>query len=80
MKHGLKFNSSKFSADIILMRSNAGLSVRAASNQIGISAASLSRVENGKLPDLLTFASIGKWMGCKNLESYFYEPLRLEHV
>lgn len=37
--------------------------VRAAAKEIGISSATLSRIENGQLPDLATFAQICKWLG-----------------
>jgi DNA-binding Xre family transcriptional regulator len=36
--------------------------VREAALEIGISSATLSRVENGKLPDLQTFSKICKWL------------------
>lgn len=39
------------------------LGVRAAAREVGISPATLSRVENGNLPDLETFAAICKWLG-----------------
>lgn len=39
------------------------LGVRAAAKEIGISPATLSRVENGHVPDLSTFAEICKWLG-----------------
>lgn len=37
--------------------------VRAAAKEIGISSATLSRVENGHIPDLATFAAICRWLG-----------------
>jgi transcriptional regulator with XRE-family HTH domain len=37
--------------------------VRTAAKEIGISAATLSRVERGFLPDLETFRKICKWLG-----------------
>lgn len=37
--------------------------VRASAKQIGISPATLSRVERGYLPDLETFGKICKWLG-----------------
>lgn len=37
--------------------------VRAAAREIGISPATLSRVENGHLPDLENFRRICKWLG-----------------
>jgi transcriptional regulator with XRE-family HTH domain len=36
--------------------------VRAAAADVGISSATLSRVENGHMPDLETFAKICKWL------------------
>jgi transcriptional regulator with XRE-family HTH domain len=48
--------------------------IRDVAREIGISPATLSRVENGKLPDLDTFSKVCKWLridpgevlGCKN--------------
>ena len=37
--------------------------VREAAKQIGISPSTLSRVENGKQPDLATFQKLCQWMG-----------------
>ncbi|MBY6049880.1 helix-turn-helix domain-containing protein [Vannielia litorea] len=37
--------------------------VRAAAAEIGVSPATLSRVENGHVPDLATFAKICEWLG-----------------
>ncbi len=37
--------------------------LRAAAKEIGISAATLSRIENGHVPDLTTFAAICDWLG-----------------
>ena len=36
--------------------------IREASKEIGISSATLSRIENGKLPDLESFSKICKWL------------------
>lgn len=36
--------------------------IRAAAADVGISQATLSRVENGHMPDLATFAKICKWL------------------
>ena len=38
------------------------LVVRAAANEIGISPSTLSRIENGHVPDLATFAAICRWL------------------
>src|SRR5713226_1793442 len=36
--------------------------IREVAREIGVSAATLSRVERGKIPDLLTFQKICKWL------------------
>jgi transcriptional regulator with XRE-family HTH domain len=46
---------------IVAKRGSRG--VRAAAADVGISSATLSRVENGHMPDLETFAKICKWLG-----------------
>ena len=46
-----------------LVRERRGaLGVRAAASEIGVSAATLSRVENGKQPDLVTFERLCRWL------------------
>lgn len=58
-----------------LVREKRGVKgIREVATEIGISYATLSRVENGKLPDLQTFSKIctwleldpGKILGCRN--------------
>lgn len=39
------------------------LSMDVCAKRIGISKATLSRVENGNMPDLLTYFKIVKWLG-----------------
>ena len=39
------------------------LSIRDAAADLGISPATLSRIENGKNPDIFTFAKLCRWMG-----------------
>ena len=39
-----------------------GIGLRATASDIGISAPTLSRIENGKLPDLDTYSKICKWL------------------
>ena len=39
-----------------------GRGVRAAAAEVGVSSATLSRVENGHMPDLETFAKICRWL------------------
>lgn len=38
------------------------IGVRAAADEVGVSSATLSRVENGNVPDLETFAKICRWL------------------
>lgn len=45
---------------IVTRRGSKG--VRAAAAEVGVGAATLSRVENGQMPDLQTFAKICKWL------------------
>jgi transcriptional regulator with XRE-family HTH domain len=46
-----------------LVREKRGISgVRAAAAEVEISAATFSRIENGHMPDLETFAKICKWL------------------
>jgi transcriptional regulator with XRE-family HTH domain len=47
----------------MVVRRRGALGVRAAAKDIGISPATLSRVENGHVPDLATFAAICRWLG-----------------
>lgn len=41
----------------------AGKGIREAAKEIGVSPATLSRVENGKIPDLETFGKVCSWIG-----------------
>lgn len=41
----------------------AGKGIREAAKEVGVSSATLSRVENGKVPDLETFGKICQWLG-----------------
>lgn len=47
----------------LLRERRAGRGVREVATEIGISPATLSRVEAGKLPDLLTFRKLCTWLG-----------------
>lgn len=40
----------------------AGKGIREAAREIGVSPATLSRIENGKIPDLETFGKICEWL------------------
>jgi transcriptional regulator with XRE-family HTH domain len=46
----------------LLMERRGGRGVREIAKEIGVSPATLSRVEGGKLPDLLTFQKICAWL------------------
>lgn len=46
----------------LIVEKRGGQGVRAAAKEIGISAATLSRVENGHLPDLQNFQLICQWL------------------
>lgn len=41
----------------------AGQGIRDTAREVGVSPATLSRVENGKVPDLETFSKICRWLG-----------------
>lgn len=75
MKSKLKFNAYKFSWDVAAYRTDANQSLRQAAAEIGISFAALNRIENGKVPDVVSFATVCKWMGGKQMDEYFFEPL-----
>ncbi len=47
----------------LILKKREQMGVREAAKQIGISAATLSRVENGHLPDLENFRLICQWLG-----------------
>ncbi len=40
-----------------------GVSMEVCSKQIGVSKPTLSRIENGNMPDLITFFKIIRWLG-----------------
>jgi transcriptional regulator with XRE-family HTH domain len=46
----------------LVVAKRGGRGVRAAASDVGISPATLSRVENGHMPDLETFAKICRWL------------------
>ncbi len=53
--------------------------IRAAANEIGISHPTLSRIENGHVPDLEKFSLICKWLG-ENPSRFLGEQLVSEDV
>src|SRR5438445_13422980 len=48
---------------ILAKRNASGLGIRAAAKEVGISHATLARVEKGFLPDLENYEKIRKWLG-----------------
>lgn len=46
-----------------IQQRRAGKGVRETAKEVGVSPATLSRVENGKVPDLDTFSKICAWLG-----------------
>lgn len=64
IKCGVFYDSESLKKDLRLKRIiELELSMDACSKSIGISKSTLSRVENGNMPDLLTFFKIIKWLG-----------------
>ena len=48
--------------------------MRSAASDVGVSPATLSRVENGKPPDLSTFERLCRWLGLSPTEFLDVEP------
>lgn len=46
----------------LIVARRGGQGIRAAAQEVGISPATLSRIENGNMPDLETFAKICRWL------------------
>jgi len=71
-------DTAKLAAALRDKRSRESLGVRAAADQVGgVSASTLSRVEQGNLPDVDTFLRLCRWLGLP--PSYFaVEPLPTE--
>ncbi len=65
-----QFNSSQFAADINYMRQKDHLSLRDLAEMIDVSATTLSRLEGGHLPYLLTYAKICMYLEC-DMNKYF---------
>jgi transcriptional regulator with XRE-family HTH domain len=63
------FNNKKFAKDLKSIRQDLGVGVRGLKG-LNVSHSTISRLENGKLPDILTYAKICRWME-KPLETYF---------
>jgi len=52
----------------------AGMGIRQAAMEAKVSPATLSRVENGKVPDLETFSKICQWLGEDPAEFLGFKP------
>lgn len=62
----MEFKNSTFKKDIYLKRAiENDWSLEVAAKEIGISKATLSRIERGHLPDILTFAQVCEWLNKK---------------
>jgi transcriptional regulator with XRE-family HTH domain len=54
----------------LLQQKRGSMGIRAAAGEIGVSPATLSRIENGRLPDLDTLRKVCRWLGV-DPASYF---------
>lgn len=66
----VKFNSKLMARMLSAKRKWARLGLREAGKEIGISPATLSRIENEMLPDLLTAKKISNWLSV-DLDYFF---------
>lgn len=57
------FDGAKFGMHLAFHRRGLGLSLRDAAKELGVSAATLSRVERGEKPDIDNFVKICLWAG-----------------
>ncbi len=64
------FNISLFSEDVKVRRFDERKSLRVAAKDAKVSFSTLSRIENGKIPDLETFGIVCEWLG-ENHSKYF---------
>lgn len=46
-----------------IQEKRAGKGIREAASEVGVSPATLSRIENKKIPDLETFGKVCRWLG-----------------
>ena len=73
------FNTKEFKKDLITKRClDLEISLDKASKEIGISKATLNRLEHSKLPDIETFFKVCKWLGTspnKYYIKYFFDEI-----
>jgi transcriptional regulator with XRE-family HTH domain len=60
-------------------RRSLGMSLRAASESSGVPVATLSRIEQGRMPDLATFRRVVEWIG-ERPERFFSATERVENT
>lgn len=71
----VKFDIEKFKGHIFHCKMDMGVnSLRKIAEEVGVSAATLSRVQRGKMPDLESFGKICKWME-GDMNDYFYQSI-----
>lgn len=71
MKQQFEFSSDEFSKDLLTKRVvELRIDLREAASIIGISASTLSRLENKKLPDIYSYYYCCKWLGV-DMMKYF---------
>ena len=58
----------------LIVKRRASMGVRAAAAEIGTSPATLSRIENGQIPDLETFSKICRWLNIDPSEILGFKP------
>lgn len=52
----------------LVARKRGSRGIRAVAEEAGVSPATLSRVQNGHMPDLATFAKVCRWLDCDPAE------------
>jgi transcriptional regulator with XRE-family HTH domain len=57
-----------------LLEKRGGRGIREVAREIGVSSATLSRVERGHLPDLDTFSKVCKWLGVDPGQVLGFQP------
>lgn len=68
------FNTKKFGMYLASHRRKLGLNLRDTATLLGVSAATISRVERSEKPDIDTFVKICQWAGwSKNVDFFFVE-------
>ena len=66
------FNAKKFGMHVASHRRGLGLRLRGAATELGVSAATLSRIERGEKPDIDTFVKICLWARWSKKCDFFF--------